>query len=93
MSPPGMVPAPMMDLVELARATDGACAGAPAEFSGVCTDSRVLAPGDLFVALRGDSHDGHDYVPQAIGRGAAGALVARPVGSEREIPQVVVKDT
>ena len=93
MSPPGMVPAPMMDLVELARATDGACAGAPAAFSGVCTDSRVLAPGDLFVALRGDSHDGHDYVPQAIGRGAAGALVARPVGSEREIPQVVVKDT
>jgi UDP-N-acetylmuramoyl-tripeptide--D-alanyl-D-alanine ligase len=88
-----MISAPMMGLEELAGATGGACAGERVDFSGVCTDSRVIAPGDLFVALRGENFDGHDYVPQAIGRGAAAALVARPVGSEREIPQVVVKDT
>ncbi len=93
MTPPGLAPAPMMDLDELARATGGAAAGERVGFSGVGTDSRVIAPGELFVALRGESFDGHDYVPQAIGRGAAAALVSRRVGSEREIPQVVVKDT
>jgi UDP-N-acetylmuramoyl-tripeptide--D-alanyl-D-alanine ligase len=55
----------MMDLAELASATGGACAGERAGFSGVCTDSRVIAPGELFVALRGESYDGHDYVPWA----------------------------
>ncbi len=84
---------PMMDLDALAAATGGIAAGDRVGFTGVCTDSRVIAPGDLFVALAGENFDGHDYVPQAIGRGAAAALVARRVGSEREIPQVVVKDT
>lgn len=84
---------PMMDLDALAAATGGIAAGERTGFTGVCTDSRVIAPGDLFVALAGETFDGHDYVPQAIGRGAAAALVARRVGSEREIPQVVVKDT
>jgi UDP-N-acetylmuramoyl-tripeptide--D-alanyl-D-alanine ligase len=93
MTPPGMIPAPMLDLDELARATGGTAAGERVGFSGVCTDSRVISPGELFVALPGENFDGHDYVPQAIGRGAAAALVARRVGSEREIPQVVVKDT
>ena len=93
MSPPGPVPAPMMDLDEVARATGGTAAGERAAFSGVSTDSRVIEPGDLFIALRGANFDGHDYVPQAIGRGAAAALVSRRVGSEREIPQVLVKDT
>ncbi|NJD88547.1 MAG: UDP-N-acetylmuramoyl-tripeptide--D-alanyl-D-alanine ligase [Betaproteobacteria bacterium] len=83
----------MMDLIEAARATGGTAAGERAAFSGVSTDSRVIEPGDLFVALRGANFDGHDYVPQAIGRGAAAALVSRRVGSEREIPQVLVKDT
>ncbi|MCW5591435.1 MAG: UDP-N-acetylmuramoyl-tripeptide--D-alanyl-D-alanine ligase [Burkholderiales bacterium] len=83
----------MMDLDEVARATGGTAAGERAAISGVATDSRTIEPGDLFVALRGANFDGHDYVPQAIGRGAAAALVSRRVGSEREIPQVLVKDT
>ena len=93
MSPPGTTAASMMDLDELARATGGVAAGERVSFTGVGTDSRVMAAGDLFVALAGENHDGHDYVPQAIGRGAAAALVSRRVGSEREIPQVLVKDT
>jgi UDP-N-acetylmuramyl tripeptide synthase len=63
-------PPPMMDLEEAARVTGGTAAGDRVSFSGVCTDSRVIAPGDLFVALKGANFDGHDYVPQAIGRGA-----------------------
>src|SRR6201986_2300672 len=41
----------------------------------VCTDSRSLKAGDLFVALRGDNFDGHTFVAEASKRGAAGAIV------------------
>ena len=43
---------------------------------GYSIDSRTLNPGDLFIALKGDHFDGHDYVPQALERGAVAALVA-----------------
>ncbi len=45
--------------------------------SGVSIDTRTLAPGDLFVALVGDSGDGHAFVLDALARGAAGAMVHR----------------
>src|SRR5687768_3706854 len=41
----------------------------------VCTDSRTLKAGDLFVALRGEKFDAHTYVAEAAKRGAAGAIV------------------
>jgi UDP-N-acetylmuramoyl-tripeptide--D-alanyl-D-alanine ligase len=43
--------------------------------SGWSIDTRTLAAGDLFFALRGPSHDGHDYVEEAIRKGAAGVVV------------------
>lgn len=49
----------------------------PEPFSGVGTDTRALAPGSLFVALKGPNFDGHDFVPKALAAGAAGALVRR----------------
>jgi UDP-N-acetylmuramoyl-tripeptide--D-alanyl-D-alanine ligase len=53
------------------------------EVSGVSTDSRSLKPGDLFVALRGERFDGHDYVEAALGAGACGAVVERAVWATR----------
>jgi UDP-N-acetylmuramoyl-tripeptide--D-alanyl-D-alanine ligase len=47
--------------------------------AGVSIDSRSLAPGDLFVALHGPNHDGHDFVAAAHAAGAAAAVVDRPV--------------
>jgi UDP-N-acetylmuramoyl-tripeptide--D-alanyl-D-alanine ligase len=47
------------------------------EFKGISIDSRNIREGELFVALRGDRFDGHDFVPEAIERGAWGALVDR----------------
>ncbi|HTC12133.1 MAG TPA: UDP-N-acetylmuramoyl-tripeptide--D-alanyl-D-alanine ligase [Acetobacteraceae bacterium] len=47
--------------------------------SGVSIDTRTLAPGDLFVALRGEAGDGHGFVPDALAKGAAGAMVHRDV--------------
>jgi UDP-N-acetylmuramoyl-tripeptide--D-alanyl-D-alanine ligase len=59
----------------------------------VTTDSRAVTPGDVFVALKGERFDGHEYVAEALRRGAVAALVSRRVASEREIPQVIVQDT
>jgi len=59
-------------------------------FSSVSTDTRTLAPGALYVALRGERFDGHDYVAAAREGGAAAALVERVV--DADLPQVVVAD-
>jgi UDP-N-acetylmuramoyl-tripeptide--D-alanyl-D-alanine ligase len=45
---------------------------------GVSIDSRTLQPGDLFFAIRGESHDGHDHVARAFEAGAAAAVIAKP---------------
>lgn len=66
------------DAHELARWSAGSWTGPrPGNVSGFCIDSRVVQPGDLFVALPGDKADGHAYLPQAHTRGASAALVRR----------------
>ena len=72
---------------EIAAATGGT-ASAPFEVSGITFDSREVRPGDLFVAMPGTAHDGHDFVDLAFASGAAGALVSRPAGG----PYVHVAD-
>jgi UDP-N-acetylmuramoyl-tripeptide--D-alanyl-D-alanine ligase len=52
-------------------------AGPDREFSGVSIDTRTLAPGELFVAIRGDRFDGADFIEAAIGAGAGGIVVER----------------
>ncbi len=61
---------------ELVAATGG-CLSRPFVAQGVAIDTRGLAAGDLFVALRGLRRDGHGFVAEALARGAAGAMVAR----------------
>ncbi|MBS0382791.1 MAG: UDP-N-acetylmuramoyl-tripeptide--D-alanyl-D-alanine ligase [Proteobacteria bacterium] len=78
-------------LKEIAVWVRGVLQGADAGVSGVSSDTRTLRPGELFVALKGENHDGHDHVGAAAARGATGAIVARRVAVE--IPQVVVADT
>ena len=53
--------------------------GDDVEVHGVSTDTRQLVPGQLFVAIRGPNFDGHDFVHQAVEKGAAACLVEQPV--------------
>jgi len=78
-------------LNEVAVWTRGVLQSADATICGVSTDSRTIKTGELFVALVGETHDGHDHVQDAAARGAAGAIVSRRVDSS--IPQIVVADT
>ncbi len=65
--------------------------GESARFDGICTDTRQLLPGQLFVALRGENFDGHAYVAQATRDGAVGALVSEPVVNVE--PLLIAGDT
>jgi UDP-N-acetylmuramoyl-tripeptide--D-alanyl-D-alanine ligase len=69
---------PLWTAADAARATGGA---GPANWTatGVSIDSRTVARGDLFIALRGPTHDGHDFVATAFERGAAAAIVDRQI--------------
>ena len=67
----------MMDTATAAGAVGGSIIGRSVPFLRVTTDTRGLVPGDLFVALRGERFDGHDFVGRALGAGAAAALVER----------------
>ena len=86
----------MMDLQAAARATAGRLQGDNRSFTGVSTDSRTLNSGDLFVALRGDNFDGHDYLAAAQGRGAVAAIVAADAAVPSQaggLPTIEVADT
>lgn len=59
----------------------------------IVIDSRVVAPGDLFAAYRGERVDGHDYISAAFSRGAACCLAEHlPAGAEAPGPVIVVTD-
>ena len=83
-----------MTLRDLAGAVGGRrIAGAGGtRVAGVSIDSRSLAPGDLFVAIRGARFDGHRFVADALARGASAALVSDAAALESS-PGVVVDDT
>lgn len=61
------------------RAATGALGDGAARVEGVVLDSRRVKQGQLFVALRGENHDAHDYLPQVVEAGAAAVIVDREV--------------
>ena len=78
-------------LNEFAKACGGTLHGTDREYQAVSSDTRTLAGGDLFIALRGPRYNANEFVTGASAAGAAGALVdtLQPVA----IPQIVVPDT
>lgn len=85
----------MLTLAAAARALGATVAGPDTRFESVSTDSRTLERGALFVALRGERFDGHEYVGAARDRGAAAALVergAQEAARAAGLPLIVVED-
>jgi UDP-N-acetylmuramoyl-tripeptide--D-alanyl-D-alanine ligase len=64
-----------------------------ANFIGVSIDSRTVVKGELFIAIKGENFDGHEYVEKAFARGASAALVSHEVATTSETPQIIVGDT
>ncbi len=77
---------------KIAKLCEGNLAGADAFVNGVVRDNREVRGGELFVALRGENFDGHDFVENAAQSGAAAALVST-VDKNLSIPQIEVRDT
>jgi len=78
-------------LKEVARDLAGKLDGADGAFRGVSTDSRRIRAGQLYVALRGEKFDGHDFAADAQGHGAAGCVLETRL--PLQCPQVLVSDT
>ena len=84
----------MMTLLEAAEAIGALASGPNVPFMGVCTDSRNVMQGDLFVALKGERFDGHDYIRSGLSIGAVAAMadLSWPV-QDLGLPLLRVKDT
>ena len=82
------LPLALWDAIAIARAVKGV-ANADFQVSGVEIDSRDVMPGDLFFALKGENMDGHRFLESAFAKGAAAAVVDRPV----DYPHILVSDT
>jgi len=83
----------MMSLAEAAAATAGRASRGAVAFDGVSTDTRGLARGDLFVALRGERFDGHAFLQAAASAGAAAVMVEEGYSGALPLPALFVPDT
>lgn len=77
-----------LSLEYVARAAGASTAGLEGSVSGYSIDSRTIAPGDLFIALRGEQHDGHTFVSSVLEKGAGAALVDRNLGEDHRLIRV-----
>ena len=70
------------------------CGPMPLAIHGLSIDSRTVAPGDAYFAIKGDVHDGHDFVEAALKAGAALAVVSRDKrdGFAADAPLLIVED-
>jgi UDP-N-acetylmuramoyl-tripeptide--D-alanyl-D-alanine ligase len=80
-----------LTLAGLARCGEGRLVGEDCQFDRISIDSRTLPAGALFIALRGERFDGHEFAGAAASRGACGLLVEQQLAIA--LPQVLVPDT
>jgi len=81
----------MMALSEATEILKGTLIGNDVEFSDISTDTRSINKGDLYIALKGDSFDGHDYIDKAQQAGAVAAIVHEDIVTS--LPVIKVEDT
>lgn len=78
---------------ELAYACGGKLYGEDRAFLGFCTDSREIKEGEVFVALRGNKHDGHNFIRHAFSKGAVGVITCKEINVPKGKFAVLVEDT
>ncbi len=83
----------MMNLREAAIAIDARVRGANVRFGAVSTDSRTIGRDELFVAIRGERFDGHQFLAAAKERGAVAAMVDERYTGAAPLPVLVVDET
>lgn len=80
-----------MSLIETARKLGYSLPSTDASFQGISIDTRTIKPGNLFVAVKGEKLDGHDFISEAVKKGAIAVLVNKTM--DISLPQLVVNDT
>ena len=84
---------PLWTSAEITAATGGTTTGLWA-VDGISIDSRSVKAGDLFIAIKGDKHDGHDHILNALAQGATGVILStRPANLPTDAPVVEVANT
>ncbi len=63
------------------------------DIDNVSTDTRQIKSGDLFIALKGERFDGHDFIDDAVAKGAVAVIVSEDVGFNLDKPIIMVEDT
>lgn len=63
------------------------------QINQIHSDSRRIGPGDLFVAVKGGSYDGHDFITQAVQKGAFFVIAEKPISGNLTVPFILVPDT
>ncbi len=88
---PGQSPVPAFTADDLVRLTGGRLlARSDRPIRGAAVDSRLVAPDEVFVALPGERTDGHAFVDEAVARGAAALIVARPLAGATLLGDVTI---
>ncbi|MBV06651.1 MAG: hypothetical protein CMD53_04850, partial [Gammaproteobacteria bacterium] len=80
-----------MDLKELALHSKGILFGDPVEVINFSIDTRTLNKGDVYIAIKGDRFDGHDFILEAEKNGAKAFIVSKQI--QTDLPYVLVKNT
>lgn len=84
-----------LSLKEVIVAVHGQCTLAQEDMfvNDVCTDSRKIEKDNLYIALEGETFDGHDFIEAAILKGAIAVIASKPVQTTNEVPIIQVEDT
>lgn len=82
-------------LNEVILATEGKCESQVQNLlvNDICTDSRKVKSGDLFIALEGEFFDGHEFINSAVQKGAIAVMASKTVFMEKNVPVIMVADT
>ncbi len=80
-----------LSLDKLAKLVGRPFAAPNCEFQGISIDTRTLLPDNLFIAIKGEQFDGHDFIAEAVKKGASAALVERQLNTT--LPQIQVPNT